>query len=352
MLPTFNTICLQLSYFSCFDIVACSALCTGWLKMLEYRHLWKQYCADLQLPLPLWSLHELRRYAAALVRMDRCWLKYKVYDVCPYFKGISVLTHELVAGARAFSGVVQPWRHREMGISTALRKVLADISNTIGAVPYDYVAALQSAWQPNETCALGDIILILNGAPVIKDVCKDPVTNLYAMCIGYICPNGFGGHRFGIDLETYELIMCFRVTTCSRTGMHTADAVSYHVVCHNQIVFGDPGPFGFEHAAAAIARLRTNVYDLLEIATPPKHVGAAHEHWREFIDTVAIYSYASYAVLFEACVESITLARQELRGGCFTPCYKYWLGPGSDTDTDFEEELAFSVTAHGRLQQY
>ena len=354
MLPTFYLSyfsCLHLSYLSCFDILACSALCTGWLQMLEDRHLWKQYCADLELPLPLWSLHELRRYAAAVVRMDRCWWKYNVYNVYLVFKTISVHTHELLAGTRAFSGgFIKRWLHREMGISPTLRKVLADISNTVGAVPYDYAAALQSAWQPGETCALGDIIVIQNGDPVIWNVCKDPVTKLNAMCIGHICPNGFAGHRFGTDLENYELIMCYRVTKCNSTGMCTADAVSYHVVCHNQVVRGDPGPFGFEHAAAAIARLRTNVYDLLEIVAPPKRVGATY--WREFIDTVAIYSYASYAVLFEACAESITTARWTRRGGCFTPCYKCWLEYDSDTDTDVEEELRFSATAHGRLQRY
>ena len=304
MLPT--SICLHLSYFSCFDIVACSALCAEWLQMLEYRHIWMQYCVDLELPLPLWSLHELRRYVAALVTMDRCWLKYKVHDRARWKNGFRVFDTR-VLGTTILPCVDEPWRHRGKGLSPVLRKVLTDLSNTLRALPYDYVAALESIWQPDGTYTLGDIRLIHEGVPVARDVCKDPVTNLSAVCIGY----HLGGHLFGDDFNVHELIMSFQARTCDYTGMCAADVVSYHVVCHNRLGHQSPGPFGFANAAAAILGLRTSVQDLMEI--------------NEFCSTGAVYSHASYADLIASCVESIARARQGLRGGCFTPCLQYWL---------------------------
>ena len=99
--------------------------------------------------------------------------------------------------------------------------------------------------------------------------------------IGHIWFNGCG-----LPYEVHELVMSFRV---SPQG-HVFD-VSYTGVCHDQVGVGMLGPFGLANAAAAVAKLHLYLEGLVQS--------------REFIGTVAVHTFTSFADCISVCMECV-----------------------------------------------
>ena len=186
-------------FVSCVDLLACSASCDVWLQFLKQGFLWKDYCTGLGLPLSLPDLSALRHYALALVLMEERWLRYKVHIDRRWEAGVvcGALSFCNPAGCCDLAGLGGPLCLSGHGFAPILRDALWSLMICCGALPYDYVAALKTIWQPGITLALGDIIFMDRGHPLIDNVCKDPDTNVFAVMIGYVMPGRLGGHRPG-----------------------------------------------------------------------------------------------------------------------------------------------------------
>ena len=55
---------------------------------------------------------------------------------------------------------------------------MRSLYNRFGALPFDYVAALDTVWQPDVDFALGDVLLVLGGVPIMQDMCRNPFTEI------------------------------------------------------------------------------------------------------------------------------------------------------------------------------
>ena len=220
----------------CLELVSCSCSCKQWLDILKHGFSWKEYCMGFKLPMPLCSYEALRRYAACLVIVGRCLLRYKVYvdrrRSVPWHRPLCDAT-----GVCDLLGLGGPSCMSRNGFASPLREHLQTLFLFFGALPCDYVAALHTVWRPGKDFALGDVLLIQNGVPFIGSMCKDPVTSRCAVSIGYICPNGYGGHVLDYDFDVYELIMSYHVNTRGQ-----AIDVCYNGVCHDQIGIDMVGP--------------------------------------------------------------------------------------------------------------
>ena len=291
-------------YLPCLELASCSCSCKQWLDILKHGFSWNEYCMGFRLPMPLCSYEALRRYAACLAIMGRCLLRYKVYvdrrRNVPWHRPLCDAT-----GVCDLSGLGGPSCMSRNGFASPLREHLQTLFLFFGALPCDYVAALHTVWRPGKDFALGDVLLIQNGVPLIGSMCKDPVTNRCAVSIGCICPNGFGGHVVDYDFDVYELIMSYHVNSHGQ-----AIDVCYNGVCHDQIGVEMVGPFGSANAAAAVAALRPHLYDLALS--------------REFMGDVAVYTFNSFVDVVSVCIQSIE--RPGLGHRFFLPCFLYWKG--------------------------
>ena len=205
-------------------------------------------------------------------------------------------------------------------------------------LPCDYVASLFLTWQ-GETFALGDLILFQDGAPVFRDRCKNQITNVCALGIGYIVPNGFCGHIPGINYEVHEIVMSFSVNENKE-----ATFVRYTVVCHDSIGLGI-NMCGGRNAADFIAdqgeSLRTQ-----RITT-------------DGYPDIYIEVYTSYAEMVLFCTEQISKGIVRPCMGCdftpcFTPCFTLWHGvrdPGQNPSGDCPDCSLqnFFAPPHARL---
>lgn len=264
--------------------------------------------------MPLCSYEALRRYAACLAIMGRCLLRYKVFvdrrRNVPWHRPVCDAT-----GVCDLSGLGGPSCMSRNGFASSLRESLENLFLFFGALPYDYVAALHTLWRPGKDFALGDVLLIQKGVPFIGNMCKDPVTSRCAVSIGYICPNGYGGHIADFNFEVYELIMSYHVNSHGQ-----AIDVCYIGVCHDQIGVEMAGPFGFANAVAAVAALHPHLYDLALS--------------RESVGDVAVYTFNSFVDVVSVCIQSIE--SPTLGHRFFLPCFSYWKGlecVGGDSDS-------------------
>ena len=310
-------------YLSCFDLVACSASCGQWLGILRHAFLWKQYSVGLGLPMPLLCYSALRHYAACLVVMEKCWLRYKVYvdrrREAPWHRPLCDIT-----GVCDLSGLGGPPCLSRRCSAPVLRDALQDLCNYFGALPYDYVAALDTVWQPCKDFAVGDLILVQDGVPVIRDMCKNHCTGICAVTIGYICPNGCGGHRSGIDFDVYELVMSFRIGSPGH-----AVGVCYTGVCHDQIGMGMRGPFGLVNVATVVAAFPVTLKELAKVPT--------------MSNTMAVHIFHSFAEVVSVCIDCIE--RPESRHGFFLPCFQYWMGIESNCDCAADDGVSSQIVA-------
>jgi hypothetical protein len=201
------------------------------------------------------------------------------------------------------------------GIASPLREALQNLFAFFGAVPRDYVVALETIWLPGRDVALGDVMLVRGGVPEISDMCKDPVTAICSVSIGSIWLNGCG-----LQYEIHELVMSFRVGPHGR-----AFDVCYTCVCHDACVLLDPLdtcypgwmlPFGEVNAAAAVARLGMNLeenkYDILSNAI------------------VTFRTLRSFADCISVCIECV----ERRRVGFFVPCLLSWMSVHAEDDED------------------
>ena len=202
-----------------------------------------------------------------------------------------------------------------------LRDALRNLFNYFGALPYDYVAALDTVWQSGKDFALGDLVLVREGVPVTRDMCKNHCTKRCAVSIGHIRPNGCGGHRSGLDFDVYELIMSFRIGS----DAHAVD-VCYTGVCHDEIGMGVPGPFGVVNVATAVAAFPVT---LNELATVP----TMSDTMQSFAE---VHTFKSFAEVVSVCIQCIERAGN--RPGFFLPCFLYWLGVDSNCDDAADED--------------
>ena len=299
-----------LLFVSCDDLLACSASCKTWLDILKHEFLWEDYRMGLGLPMPLPSLIALRQYVSSLVLIEERWLQYKVHVDRRLEAGIvrGVLSYCNPAGCCDLAELGDPRCLHSHGFAPALRDSLRSLFDVCGALPYDYVAALKTIWQPAKTFALGDIIFIDRGDPLVDNVCKDPDTNVFAVMIGYVMPGRMGGHRPGYGSGEYcihELIMAFRVSSDGR-----AVDVSYTVVCYN--FFSNGGiiwleEFGLHTAAAFVAKHRDDRLGVLE--------GVFTER-----------RFESFADVVCACSLEIGRISKHMRLNIrlFAPCVLYW----------------------------
>ena len=304
---------------SCCDLAACSFSCRRWLDILKHGFLWAQYGNGLGLPVPLLNYGALRQYLSCSTIMRGCWLRYKVY------------VDRRLRGPRCIGQY--PWQCRKSnkffhcdslhlgcspcqsgsGIASPLREALQNLFAFFGAVPRDYVVALETIWLPGRDVALGDVMLVRGGVPEIYDMCKDPVTAICSVRIGSIWLNGCG-----LQYEVHELVMSFRVGPHGR-----AFDVCYTCVCHDACAYSDTCksgwmmPFGEVNAAAAVARLGMNLeenkYDILSNAI------------------VAFRTLRSFADCISVCIECV----ERRRVGFFVPCLLSWMsvheGEGEDS---------------------
>ena len=54
---------------------------------------------------------------------------------------------------------------RASGVASPLREALQNLFAFFGAVPRDYVVALETIWLPGRDVALGDVVLVRGGVP-------------------------------------------------------------------------------------------------------------------------------------------------------------------------------------------
>ena len=309
-------------FLSCVDLVACSASCGRWLGILKTGFLWRQYCVGLGLPMPLTCYATLRYYVACLLMMEKCWLRYKVYvdrrrDE-PWKRPLCDVT-----GVCDLSRLGDPLRLGRHCIAPVLRDALRTLFKRFGALPYDYVAALDTVWQPDVDFALGDLLLVLGGVPIMRDMCRIPFTEICAVTIGYVCPNGFGGHRSGEDFDVHELVMSFRVGSRGQVV-----DVCYIGMCHNQIGMQHPGIFGLPSAAAAVAAFPVSLDEM--VLTPFLHTGLRVHTFRSFADVVTV------------CTRSIE--QPGTRPDFFLPCFLYWVGVQNDCEHAAEDNVSFGIS--------
>ena len=293
----------------------------GWMNVLKYEFNWQNYCVLIGMPIPLSSFTAWQTYFAHLIQMRSRWLEYKVFvdkrrdrvyqAIGTTNYGYQAIVYRAIAdqvGMCDLSILDEPlaWRlqpHSLIEVANGLRKHLM----LFGTLPMDYVAAVHTAWQ-NESMALGDIIIVRHGVPMLGNFCKNPVTNICSIGIGYVAPNGFGGHTLGLDHDVHEIIMSFQVRTNGE-----AHQVKYSVVCHSSISHDCKFLSGFRNAAALIAKIETRLDGFVtdvESSLPEVH------------------TFLSYAELVAACTFQISEGVDDQRRSCFTPCFLFWCGDG------------------------
>ena len=158
--------------------------------------------------------------------------------------------------------------------------------------------------------ALGDILIMRNGIPLSTHTYKDPVTHLFAMGIGYVEPNGFGGHRAGIDYDVHEIIMSSHVD-----AKQMAEQVKYSVVCH---CANDGGSIrGMPNAAALVAKFGSRLNDL-DTDDPYCAIGIPRSN------SIFVRTFDSYAELVAECTHRISQYVKHSRHSCFIPRFRFW----------------------------
>ena len=149
-----------------------------------------------------------------------------------------------------------------------------------------------------------------NGIPLSTHTYKDPVTHLFAMGIGYVEPNGFGGHRAGIDYDVHEIIMSFHVD-----AKQMAEQVKYSVVCH---CANDGGSIrGMPNAAALVAKFGSRLNDL-DTDDPYCAIGIPRSN------SIFVRTFDSYAELVAECTHRISQYVEHSRQSCFIPRFRFW----------------------------
>ena len=167
--------------------------------------------------------------------MRRVWLEYKSFidarDECRLESGRLMRARNSPSSATGsmpmnrcdLSHVVA---HDAMHSRSRLRPLLCifrGLVAALGALPMDYVTAMEVVWSPGVTLRLGDIFLIRDGVPVFGVL--QPVTARVAVCIGQVPVRDVNGLVDELD----ELYMSYRVTS---TG-HAVD-VSYKLARHKR----------------------------------------------------------------------------------------------------------------------
>ena len=268
----------------------------------------------------------MRHCAYYLKQMEECWTNYRFRaskTKLNSFKGNSDLADIYPRSDDENRGIdmrkVMDARNGRCHEERTSHKTMAYLFNLFGYLPYDYVATIHSNWQSGKSVGLGDIILIRKGIPVARDLCRNAATGFCAMCIGYIYPNGWGGHQ-PHEYKMNELILSFKDPFAS-------DA-AYTVVCHMQQNCLEAGPLGFRHAAAAVASMRPN--RKINSRIPKWYRG-----FSPFVDTFEIYTgedpanrcvfetFVSYADVVDHVV--YILAKVYRGGSTFMPCYRMWM---------------------------
>ena len=200
-------------FLLCVDIFKSGFTCTGWMNILKHEFNWQRYCDLIKMPIPLSSFTAWQTYFAHMIQMRNRWLEYKVivdkrrdrFHQIAQGSVYQAITDQV--GMCDLSLLDEPlaWRlqtHLLFEVANPLRECLM----LFGTLPMDYVAALHTTWQ-NESMALGDIMIMRGGVPLLRNYCRNPVTNIRSVGIGYVAPNGFGGHTIGLDHEVHEIIM-------------------------------------------------------------------------------------------------------------------------------------------------
>ena len=269
-------------FLFCTDIVICSSVCRKWRLCIKIEIDWQDYCLHVGMPLPLFSFSDWVEYSAQIVFMRGCWLNYNILCT-PHGSIESCLQRSLPA-----------WITLE----------LTDLVVGFGSLPLDYVASLFLIWQEG-SFALGDITMIRNGSPIFQDRCKNGITGVCAVSIGYVAPNGSDGHTPAIDYDVHEIIMSFRVNENREVSF-----VRYTVVCHD--LWSD-----HRSAAGFIA----------------EQGDALHTHkWSSYgFPEIYIEVYESYALMILSCTKQISKGAIQPCPGCcnwpcFTPCSMKWFG--------------------------
>ena len=281
----------------CTDIVICSSVCRTWADCIKTNVRWRDYCFHVGMPIPLSSFTAWAKYSAQLVFIRRCWFNYNVLVL----QTINASTDRIV-----FNGPDEP-------LPDYVRLELSHYASIFGTLPSDYVASLSSSWQ-EESFALGDVTLVRSGTPIIRDACQSKLTGVCALSIGYIAPNGFGGHALGIDYDVHEIVLSFRVNEDKEAWF-----VRYTVVCHGDTndIEGSPAVWYRRSAAALITEQGDSLH------TQKKNSEGFPEIYMEV--------YNSYALMILSCTDQILSGATRPCPGCnfnpcFTPCFMKWHG--------------------------
>ena len=276
----------------------CSSVCRKWKDCIKVGIHWRDYCLHVGMPIPLFSLSAWAEYSAQLVFMRRCWLNYNI---------LCTSNQQAI-----FNGSIESCLHRSLPAWITLE--LTHLVVRFGSLPLDYIASLFLTWQEG-SFALGDIALIRGGTPISRDACKNEITGVCALSIGYVAPNGFDGHAPAIDYNVHEIIMSFRVNENKEVGF-----VRYTVVCHDfwrDTPAGCLAVCGCPNAAALIAEQGDALH--------------TQKMSSEGFPEIYIEVYESQALMILSCMKQIsTGAIKPCRGcdynPCFTPCFMKWYG--------------------------
>ena len=296
------------SFLSGVDIFRCGRTCMQCLNILENDFNWEEYCALVRMPLTLYSLTMWQTYYSHVVVLRNRLLEYKYFLARHLGFGDLTLDEHLTARLNT-------------RLPCCFTDRLFNQLSLFGTLPMDYIAFLhllyahQSLEHPDPTLGLGDIRIMINGIPVSRHTCKDPVTNICAMGIGYVDLACFEEHRTGIDYDVHEIIMSFHVNK-----KQMAEQVQYSVVCHCANSIGR-----IQNAVALVAKFGSKLHDL---DTDDPYGAIDTPGW----NSIFVRTFDSYAELVAECTcQHLPQNSRQPRHSCFIPCFRFW---ASETDTD------------------
>ena len=304
----------------CKDIIVFGGTSKKWLECLnedfKCGH-WRDYCLLVGIPIPLFSFTAWGKFYMQLSMMRRVWLRYKVYvdrrqetDIdLPYSNSLGICDLSIL------NAPIEMRLHKSL--PEWIKDAIQELCRFFGTLPCDYLASLILIYQI-ETFALGDIILLDDGEPILRDPCINVRTGVCAIGIGYVVPNGFGGHVLGIHYDINELVLAFRVNENCET-----EFVRYVVVCYDAIENNERALLGHSSAAAFIA--------------DQVHVIKDMRMYDGFLN-ITIDVYKSFAELVSSCTHQISsgVIRQRTSESttCFTPSFLLWNGVEDPEDFD------------------
>lgn len=150
----------------------------SWCTRLSESLCWRDFCVYQKLPVPIVSFAKLREYVRLLHVMRIQWLEYKPFA----HLGVRRMRHPARCGCAEISHVADNNVLHARAYLRPLSDTLHGLVAVLGALPNDYVSAMEAAWSPNVTLRLGEVELIRAGVLVFEIM--HTVTEKVVACIG------------------------------------------------------------------------------------------------------------------------------------------------------------------------